>query len=233
MAVKTQNSNSEFRHASLVFRHGMLRWFMLFVFISGGWFTLGVLVGRGMAPIEFDINKLQTELIRLRQAHLDKELKRFLAADGKSGKTALSFYEKLKDREESVPIPLEAFAIPPAKNHSVKAASKIKIHNSIQPPVIRVPEQTAAMTPPGDATPNAKNKFTLQVASVRDLNAAKLMVNKLNAKNYPAYRVMSQISGKGIWYRIRVGRFDSESKAGRFIRRLKKDNYNAILIQID
>ncbi len=227
LAVKTQNSDSEFRPASSMFRHGMLRWFILFFFISGGWFTLGVLVGRGMSPIEFDINKLQAELIRLRQEHLDRELKRFLAADGKNGKTALSFYEKLKDREESSPIPLEAFD-PPAKKHSTKAASKIEIQDRIKPPEVRMPKTLASNT-----SPKAGHKFTIQVASVQDLNAANLMVNKLKTKNYPAYSVMSQISGKGIWYRIRVGRFNSKTEAYNLIQRLKKNNYNTILLQTD
>jgi hypothetical protein len=232
MAVTNQNSDSEFRPASSMFRHGVLRWFILFFFISAGWFTLGVFVGRGMAPIKFDINKLQAELIRLREEHLDKELKRFLIADGKNGKTALSFYDKLKDRKEAEPIALEAFD-PPAKKHSTKAASKIEIQDRIKPPEVRMPKQPTAKPLAGNVFPNAGHKFTIQVASVQDLNAADRMVSKLKTGNYPAYSVMSQIPGKGIWYRIRIGRFDSKSGADRLIRRLKKDNYNTILLQTD
>ncbi|MDM8543391.1 SPOR domain-containing protein [Desulfococcaceae bacterium HSG9] len=230
MAVTNQNSDSEFRPASSMFRHGALRWFILFFFISAGWFTLGVFVGRGMAPIEFDINKLQAELIQLRQNHLDKELKRFLIADGKNGKTALSFYDKLKDRKESTPIPLEAFD-PPAKEHSTKAASKIEIQDRIKSPEVSVPKQLVTKPLASNVSPDAVHKFTIQVASVQDLNAANRMVNKLKNGNYPAYSAMSQISGKGIWYRIRVGLFDSKSQADYLIRRLKKDNYNTILLQ--
>ena len=91
MAAKIQNPDSQFRPTPSFFRNGMLRWFVLFFFISGGWFTLGVLVGRDLSPIEFDINKLRAELTKLRQEHLDSELKRFLAADGKRGKRPLSF----------------------------------------------------------------------------------------------------------------------------------------------
>jgi len=232
MAAKKQNSDSEFRPASSMFRHGVLRWCILFFFIPGGWFTLGVLVGRGTSPIEFDINKLQAELIKLRQEHLDKELKRFLSADGKNGKTALSFYEKLKDREESDPIPLEAFD-PPAKKHSTKAASKIEIKDRVKPPEVRMPEQPVTKLLPSDASPNRGLKFTIQVASVQDINAANRMVKKLKTEKYPAYSVISQIVGKGIWHRIRVGRFDSKSEADALIQRLKKDNYNIILLQTD
>ena len=232
MVVKAQNSNSEFHPASSMFRHGVLRWFILFFIISGCWFTLGVLVGRDMAPIEFDINKLQTELIRMRQEQLDKELKRFLSADGKNGKTALSFYEKLKDREESEPIQLEAFD-PPSKKHSAKAASKIEIKDRIRLPEVRMPEQPVTKQLASDASPKTGLKFTIQVASVKDLNAANRMVKKLKTEKYPAYSVISQIVGKGIWHRIRVGRFDSKSEADALIQRLKKDDYNTILIQTD
>jgi len=232
MAATNQNGNSEFRPAFSVFRNGMLRWFILFFFISAGWFTLGVLVGRGTAPVEFDINKLQAELIRLRQQHIDKELKRFLTADGKNGKTALSFYDKLKDRKASEPIPLEAFD-PPAKKHSTKAASKIEIQDRIEPPEVRTPKQPVTQPLAAKAFTNIRHKYTIQVASMQDLNAANQMVNKLKTENYPVYSVMSKIPGKGIWHRIRVGRFDSKVEAALLIRRLKKDHYYTMLLQTD
>ncbi len=168
----------------------------------------------------------------MRQEHLDRELKRFFAANGKNGKTALSFYDKLKDRQESDPIPLEAFD-PPAKKHSTKAASKIEIQDNIKPPEVRMPKQPVSNLIAPDASLNVGPKFTIQVASVQDLNAANLMVNKLKTGNYPAYSVISLISGKGIWYRIRVGRFNSKSEAVPLIQRLKKDDHNTIVIQID
>jgi len=230
MAVSNPNENTEFRPPSSVFRNGMLRWFILFFFISAGWFTLGVLVGRGMAPIEFDINKLQSELIRLRREHLDTELKRFLIADGKKGKTALVFYDKLKDRKESEPIPLEAFD-PPAKKHSAKAASKIEIQDRIHPLEIRIPKLPDTRLPENATSQNSGQKFTIQVASTQDLNAANLMVKTLKAKNYPAYSITGQVAGKGTWHRIRIGRFGSKSEANPFIRQLKKDHYNTMLLQ--
>lgn len=232
MAPKTQNSNSEFHPASLMFRYGVLRWFILFFVISGGWFTLGVLVGRGLSPIEFDIDKLQAELIRLRQDHLDRELKRFFAVDGKNGKTALVFYDKLKDRKESIPIPLEAFD-PPAKEHSTKAASKSEIQDRIKSTENRMPKLPVTKPPASEVSSDAGHKYTIQVASVQDLNAANLMMNKLKTKNYSVYSIMSQVPGKGIWHRIRIGHFDSKSEAAPLIRRLKKDNYSTILLQTD
>ncbi len=232
MASKTQNSDSEYNPSVSVFRHGVLRWFILFFVISGGWFTLGVLVGRGMSPVRFDVNQIQADLVRLRQQHLDKELKRFLAADGKNGKISLVFYDKLKDLKAAEPIPIEKFE-PPAKKHSAKITSKMEIQERIQaPPVRSLAPQSE--TPKADQPPaNPKHIYTIQVASVRNLDAANQMVKKLQNQNYPAYSVMTHVASKGIWHRVRIGRFKSKSKANGMIQRLHQHNYNTMLLQTD
>ena len=74
----------------------------VFLFLVCAWmFVIGVLVGRGTAPIKFDIAGIQKKLEAARQ---DLENKEKLRIQGKLGivkdKTKLDFYEALKDNRE-------------------------------------------------------------------------------------------------------------------------------------
>jgi cell division septation protein DedD len=67
------------------------------------------------------------------------------------------------------------------------------------------------------------NKFTIQVASSKDSGIADKLVNRLKKGGYPAYRSIGKVPGKGIWYRVQVGYFNSRSEAGSTLKRLRKD----------
>ena len=72
-------------------------WLVIFCFVSAWIFLLGILVGRGTVPVQFDIDALQKELADLRHAILEKEQKRITAdTDYLSGKTDFDFHESLK-----------------------------------------------------------------------------------------------------------------------------------------
>jgi hypothetical protein len=47
-------------------------WLIIFCFVSVWIFFLGILVGRGMAPVQFDMHALQKELADLRIALIKK-----------------------------------------------------------------------------------------------------------------------------------------------------------------
>jgi len=50
-------------------------WIFLIIFVSAWMFVLGVLVGRDTVPVKFDIEKLQKELVALKEAVIRKEQK--------------------------------------------------------------------------------------------------------------------------------------------------------------
>ena len=56
---------------------GRTLWISLFIFGCGWMFVLGILIGRGIAPVQFDIEKLQKELASLKEAVIKKEELRF------------------------------------------------------------------------------------------------------------------------------------------------------------
>jgi cell division protein FtsN len=86
---------------------------------------------------------------------------------------------------------------------------------------------------PAGSGPEAETvyKITIQVASIRDLKIADRMVARLKDKGYPAYRTVVEVPGKDTWYRVRIGSFERKADAQKTLKRLEKDNINAILLQ--
>ena len=77
-------------------------WVFLIFFISAWMFVLGILVGRGTAPVHFDIEKLQKELAALKEDLLRKEIKRYkIDQPDTAGKPDLGFHEALKAPAEN------------------------------------------------------------------------------------------------------------------------------------
>ncbi|MEJ2158792.1 MAG: hypothetical protein P8X96_25975, partial [Desulfobacteraceae bacterium] len=52
---------------------GKLVWGGLVVFIAGWMFVLGIMVGRGMAPVNLEVGKLEKELADLKAKMMDQE----------------------------------------------------------------------------------------------------------------------------------------------------------------
>ena len=81
------------------------------------------------------------------------------------------------------------------------------------------------------ARTNAKGPvYTIQAASVRDSKDADRLVQKLRKSGYPAYRVIGKPAGKGIWFRVRIGEYQSKSEALSMMNKLKKDGMKPILV---
>jgi len=57
----------------------------------------------------------------------------------------------------------------------------------------------------------SKGHFTLQISSFQDKKEAEEFARKLKGEN--PYLVQSDIPGKGIWYRVRIGNFASDKDA--------------------
>jgi photosystem II stability/assembly factor-like uncharacterized protein len=62
--------------------------------------------------------------------------------------------------------------------------------------------------------------FTIQTSSVNDEAVARETVARFQAKGLSAYYVKANVPNKGIYYRVRVGRFPSSAEANRAARQL-------------
>lgn len=184
----------------------------LIFFVSAWMFVLGIFVGRGTAPLKFDIENLQKELVALKEAVIKEGQERFkIIRDPASAKMELGFYEALKEIRPSV----RKKTVSPQKKAKVQPAQKV--------------EKPASSSKQIRAAAGAG--FTIQVASLKDMKVAAELAGILKKKGYQAYTVSAKIPGKGTWHRIRIGHFKNRADAANILGRLKKDKYRPIVVQ--
>ncbi len=195
-------------------------WIFLIIFVSAWMFVLGVLVGRDTVPVKFDIEKLQKELVALKEAVIKKEQKRFkIDSEGVRNKTDFGFYEALKETKKDKNNGAGISKKQETKHKTVKVKKKVipdkaKIINKVKQKDIIETDK----------------KLTIQVASLKNSKAADEIVARLRGKGYPAYRISSNIPEKGIWHRVRIGAFKNKAEAGSTLNKLKKEKYSPILV---
>jgi len=71
---------------------------------------------------------------------------------------------------------------------------------------------TASVTPE-PAGPPMKRPYTLQVGSFSRKNGAEELMGRLKDKGQEAYLTEVDLGSKGVWYRVRVGRYPTEHAA--------------------
>lgn len=198
-------------------------------------FTLGVIVGRGLSPVRFDVEKLTKELMDLKQAALKSaESIKEQSVDLASEKAHLGFYEVLTDKKEEAR--LKSLAQPwkdPVQTGSSAEASKPEGNAEtgirIKTAVSNKDRQGAGAV--GGTTASTEGAFALQVASLKDLSRAEKVVSVLKKKGFSAYAVTAEIRGKGTYHRVRVGRFKDRDDARETASKLRAENYTPIVIQ--
>ncbi len=69
-------------------------------------------------------------------------------------------------------------------------------------------------------------RYTLNIASFKDKGNADRLMKELDDKGYEAFVEKADIPGKGIWYRVAVGRFSSQGEAQALARGLREKGLN-------
>ncbi|MBC2737371.1 MAG: SPOR domain-containing protein [Desulfobacteraceae bacterium] len=210
-------------------------------------FFVGVLVGRGTAPVKFDMEKLGQDLHALReqvQHQQARQLEAYSAAV--ENKSNMDFYEDLKQPSDdpaidpnltrTPPQPTIAPTAPaPAEAQAPPAPSGVPVKrrmSGLQPKkkaAVHKPAPTPS-PPPRTASPTSAGALTLQVASLQDAKTADEMVARLRKEGYSAHRTSVTIPGKGRWYRIQVGRFSDREQAAKTIHALESKGLKPILV---
>jgi cell division protein FtsN len=210
-------------------RKGLIIWIGLTIVASAWMFILGIVVGRGTAPIRFDIEKIQKELALLKEAYLKQELSRYkIDSDVGKSHTEMEFYEALKDDKREAELKSDALKQPENSLSESARSDKNKTATPEKKKIEKVSRKSQTISSNLKAVEG--KSLTIQVASLKDPKVADKMVAELKKKGYPAYRSIGKIPGKGIWYRVRVGYFKNKSEAGRMLSRLNKDNVKAIIV---
>lgn len=98
------------------------------------------------------------------------------------------------------------------------------------PPPADAPKTPDSAPPATVATPDAPSKpsgesggFTIQIRSSPNESDARQFAESLKAAGFDAYVMRADLGAKGIWYRVRVGRFESREEAQREIGKLRSN----------
>lgn len=225
---KNRKKTPEFKKPFLVLsRKKIAGWLLAIFFICGWMFVLGVLVGRDTAPVKFDIHRLQKKLQAAggRSSKMVKTPGRPPA--GVKDKTKLDFYEALEDNRPAggPPNVVRQKIKPPMQGVRKKPPARVAFEKTAPTKAV-VPAKAAAV----QGLKPAPKIYTIQAAALRRAADADRLVTKLKKRGYAAYRAVGKLPGKGTWYRVRIGEFQSREKAGSLLKRLRKEGFKPILV---
>jgi len=207
-----------------------LKWAFLFFFTSAWMFVLGILVGRGIAPVKFDAKELLNELADLKKTLIKQEQNRYEPDTNKNNtEKKLDFFEELKKTDNLNNYRSKSDFSKPDKTRPLTKKRKVETKKSVQKKTV---VKSVASKPSNfkSVATDIKDKYTIQVASFKDFESADKLVAKLRENGYLAYRSVYKVSGKGTWHRVRIGNFNKKSKAFEILGKLKKENISAIVV---
>lgn len=213
---------------------GVAGWVVAVLIISAWMFGMGVMVGRGTAPIAFDLDQLKRTLESMQKSaqQVAKGGPRPAPSEMKN-KTDLGFYESLpKNREETdlpniAPPPPAAARPEPAAPKPAESPPAAKAEKPAPAPA---PAAPSASAPPPTAAPAPGKPLTVQVAAVKSEAEARQLSEKLRQRGYASYVEPVAVPEKGTWYRVRMGEFPSKEFARSTMERLQKDGFAPAIV---
>jgi cell division septation protein DedD len=219
-------------------RRAIAGWLGVIFLLCAWMFVVGILVGRGTAPVKFKIDGLESKLEipgqkdgREPEGQDQGELG--LAED----KTRFDFYEALpEDRQDTTidekkPAPNISKKVEPSPpqnpppTYGEKTPPENKLKKQADPKAGFKKKQPAKqpVAAKSEVEPSGKI-YTVQVAAVKVAKDADRLVAQLKKKGYPAFRTISKVKDKGIWFRVRVGKYKSRAEASSTLKKLNKSD---------
>lgn len=214
--------------------------------VLGGVFVLGVVVGK----------KLANETARLEQP-----TDILSAADQKTEALAqvekaapLTFQEELT-RKPVEPEPAAPVAVAEVKPAAVVKPEPVKVEPKpapieAPPQLAEVPKAEPVPTRTNDAgalkeafgrikpaevatptTPDAA--WTLQLSAFQDKDEADRFAAGLRDKGYAPFIVEANVPGKGVWFRVRLGKFGTKDAAGSYLADFKRETSMAGIVTMN
>ncbi|NOX35265.1 MAG: SPOR domain-containing protein [Deltaproteobacteria bacterium] len=197
---------------------GILK-YLIYIFIAGWMFFLGIMVGRGTAPVRFDTRKFQKRLETIASEFGKKKDVR--------KKIDLKFYDILDNpvQEESGTPEKQVQEIIPRKE-AIVASGKILLKTSRK----RLTFRKALAKSQGKKA--LEGKYTIQIAAYKNVKDAIARIAILEKKGFSSYRVKGEKDGE-TWYRVRTGSFKTYDEAKKIKEKLKNAKINSMIIKRD
>jgi len=73
--------------------------------------------------------------------------------------------------------------------------------------------------------PAPKSFFTIQVKATQSSTEADKFAKKLRGQGYQSLVAEAEVNGKGKWYRVRVGKFDTRAQADHYLQDFKRESH--------
>ncbi len=132
--------------------------------------------------------------------------------------------EKSKEKEQDTGEKKE-------KKEVVKEEKKEKAREKEQKKEAAIKKDKVVKKENAKGNVQAKEKrYTLQIAAFKEKDTAEELAGRLKKKGYDSYIVPVTISQKGVWFRVRVGRFETRPDAQSLQSKLKgKEGFNSFI----
>ena len=75
-----------------------------------------------------------------------------------------------------------------------------------------------------------KKRFSLQICSFRDRLKAEKIVEELKREGYPGYVVSKDLGEKGVWFRVRIGEFETKEEAEEIAQKVKQEYKDSFIV---
>jgi cell division protein FtsN len=147
---------------------------------------------------------------------------------------AMQFYTRLTQQE--IPAPAPAAPAEPAQAVNPDHAEPNKVETA-KDAIARIvePEPKAAHEPQPKAEQRpqafAAGDYTVQVSAFQTSEEAEAYKASLTRKGYDPYVIPAEIAGKGVWYRVRVGRYETKNKANEAKAQLAMVNIPSFVVE--
>jgi cell division septation protein DedD len=141
-----------------------------------------------------------------------------------------TFYKTLTDKSDrTVSIDLKP---KPVKEENKPVKQQIIAEAPKTIPISPVPKQ---QPPPAKREPAAssstKLRYTVQTASYQERGMAEDEVKRLKKRGFAAFVVSSELPGKGVWHRVRLGSFSNKTAAERLQKSVReKEGLSTIVV---
>jgi DedD protein len=241
MATKEENNSEECKQHEDSKPPKKRGWpFWVVFFISAWMFFLGVIVGRGTSPINFDIDDLEKKIVELKKSALKSEeiTVQMTTSVSPDVKSELEFYEELKMDKQNDPMDFT----PPKSKPAIISEPAVKTENMVKSKIVAKSEKPSELkksefkaTPPVSETSFTAAKtdklYSIQVASLRDQIEADRLVEIFRKRGYSAYRAGAEVGNTGIWHRVRIGPFTKQSEALRILGLVSHESKGALILE--
>ncbi len=208
-------------------------------------FILGVMVGRGFSPVQFDIRSMETKLLSAKsdetRSKTNNTGKRDHAEGSLEKEPEIKFYETLEENSEEINLNRQAAA--PKKTKIIKKKTVIKKNPAANAnrvyqgekkekssSVTKLPKHTKPAASAKKPAPVAKSgKYAIQVAALKDSGTASKIAIKLNKQKFPVYIEKSKSGGNVTWHRVKIGPYKNKIDAEKVLIRLKLSKFDGFI----